>query len=90
MDSESSLKKHGVALKKAVKRRDEGLSTFSANAAGQLDIFRHDGDPLGVDGTEVSVLEQTDQIRFSSFLEGHDGRRLEAEVSLEVLGDLTN
>ena len=79
-----------MALKKAVKRRDEGLSTFSANAAGQLDILGHDGDPLGVDGTEVGVLEQTDQIRFSSFLEGHDGRRLEAEVSLEVLGDLTN
>ena len=79
-----------MALKKAVKRRDEGLSTFSANAAGQLDILGHDGDPLGVDGTEVGVLEQTDQICFSSFLEGHDGRRLEAEVSLEVLSDLTN
>jgi hypothetical protein len=30
------------------------------------------------------------EVRLGSLLEGHDGRRLEAEVGLEVLGDLTN
>ena len=32
------------------------------DTAGQLDILGHDGDPLGVDGAEVGVLEESDQV----------------------------
>ena len=66
------------------------LSTLSTDAAGQLDVLGHDGDPLGVDGAQVGVLEQTDQVGLAGLLESHDGRALEPQVSLEVLGNLTD
>jgi hypothetical protein len=43
-----------------------------------------------VDGGKVGVLEEGDEVGLSSLLEGHDRRRLEAEVRLEILSDLTN
>ena len=66
------------------------LSTLTTDTAGKLDVLWHDGDTLGVDGAQVGVLEQTDEVSLAGLLEGHDGRALEAEVSLEVLGDLTD
>lgn len=52
--------------------------------------YRLDGDALGVDGAQVGVLEEGDEVRLDRLLQGTDGRRLEAEVGLEVLGDLTD
>lgn len=66
------------------------LGTFSANSAGQLDVLGHDGDPLGVNRAKVGVLEQSDEVGLAGFLQGHDGRALEAEISLEVLSDLAD
>ncbi len=43
-----------------------------------------------MDGGQVGVFEQRDQVGFGGFLQGADGRGLEAEVGLEVLGDLTD
>jgi len=45
----------------------------------------HDGDALGVDGAEVGVLEEADQVRLGGLLEREDRVRLEAQVRLEVL-----
>ncbi|CAG6022232.1 unnamed protein product [Menidia menidia] len=66
----------------------EGLSPLTADAAGQLDVFGHDGDPLGVDGAQVGVLEQPHEVGLAGLLQGHDGGALEAQVGLEVLRDL--
>ena len=66
------------------------LSTLSADTAGKLDVLGHDGHTLGVDGAQVGVLEQTDEVCLASLLEGHDGGALESQVSLEVLGDFTD
>ena len=66
------------------------LSTLAADSSGQLDVFRHDGDSLGVDGAQVGVLEKTDQVGLASLLQGHDGRALEAQIRLEVLSDFTD
>ena len=66
------------------------LSTLATDAAGQLDVLGHDGDTLGVDGCQVGVLEQTHQVGLSSLLQGQHCAALEAQVSLEVLGDLTH
>ena len=33
------------------------LSSLAADPSGQLDIFRHDGNSLGVDGTKVGVFK---------------------------------
>lgn len=43
-----------------------------------------------MDGAEVGVLEEGDEVRLDGLLESTDGRRLEAEIRLEVLGDLTD
>ena len=66
------------------------LCSLSTDSSGQLDVLGHDGDTLGVDGAQVGVLKQTDEVSLAGLLEGHDGGALEAEVSLEVLGDLTD
>jgi hypothetical protein len=83
-----------VALKKADcvvgKTGMDNLCTLSTDAASQLDVLGHDGDTLGVDGAQVGILEQTNQVGLAGLLEGHDGRALEPQVSLEVLGDLTD
>jgi hypothetical protein len=49
-----------------------------------------DGDTLGVDGAQVGVLKERDEVSLNGLLESADGGRLEAEVRLEVLGNLTD
>ena len=66
------------------------LSTLSSDSSCQLDVLWHNGDPLGVDGTQVGVFEEADEVSLRGLLQGHDSRGLETEISLEVLGDLTD
>ena len=66
------------------------LRALSADTAGQLDVLGHDGNTLGVDGAEVGILEEANEVGLSGLLEGEDGRSLEAKVALEVLGDLAD
>jgi len=66
------------------------LGTLSTDATGQLNVLGHDGNALGVDGAEVGILEEANQVRLRRLLQGHHGRRLEAQIRLEVLGDLAN
>ena len=62
------------------------LRTLSPDPPGQLDILGHDGDPLGVDGAQVGVLEEPDEVGLAGLLERSDGCALEPQVGLEVLG----
>ncbi len=55
-----------------------------------MDVLRHDRHALGVDGAEVGVLEKTNEVSFSSLLEGSKSRTLEAHIGLEVLCDLAD
>ena len=57
---------------------------------GELHVPGHEGDSLGVDGAEVGVLEQTDHVGLSGFLESVDSCRLESEVRFVVTGDLSD
>ena len=66
------------------------LSTLSTDTTGELDVLGHDGHTLGMDGAQVGVLEKTNKVGLASLLKGHDGGALEAEIGLEVLGDLTD
>ena len=66
------------------------LSSLSSDSSGKLDVLGHDGDPLGVDGAQVGVLEETDQVSLAGLLERHDSRRLEPQISLEVLGNFSH
>ena len=54
--------------------------TTNSNAAYQ--ILRLDGHTLSVDGSQVGVLEEGDNVSLSSLLESHDGGGLEAEIGL--------
>ncbi|CAH0392092.1 unnamed protein product [Bemisia tabaci] len=60
------------------------LSTFSTDAASQLDVLGRDGDTLGVDGAQVDVFEETYEVGFASLLQDEDSGALETEVSLEI------
>jgi len=66
------------------------LSTLSSDPPGQLDILGHNGHTLGVDGAQVGVLKQTDQVGLGRLLKSSDGSGLETQIGLEVLSDLTN
>ena len=71
-------------------RQRGNLAAFASDPSGELDVLGHDGDSLGVDGAQIGVLEQADQVGFGSLLQGEHCRRLEAEVRLEVLRDFTD
>ena len=63
---------------------------LTTDSAGELDVLWHDGDSLGVDGAEVGVFEETDQVGLGGFLEGEDSGALESEVVLVLSGNFTN
>ena len=44
----------------------------------------------GITYAKIGVLEETDKVSFTSFLQCHDSRALEPQVGLEILGDLAN
>jgi hypothetical protein len=67
-----------------------GLGVLSTDATSENHILLHDGDALSVDGAQVGVLEETNQVGLRSLLEGSDGGSLESKISLEALGDLTD
>jgi hypothetical protein len=66
------------------------LRALSTDTAGELNVLRHDGDTLGVDGAQVGVLEKTNEVSLGGLLEGKNSGSLEAKVTLEILSDLTN
>jgi hypothetical protein len=49
-----------------------------------------DSDTLGVDSGQVGVFEERDEVSLGSFLESHNGGRLETKIGLEILSDFTN
>ena len=55
-----------------------------------MDVLGHNGDALGVNGAQVGVLEQANQVSLCGLLKRHDSSALEAEIRLEILGDFTN
>jgi hypothetical protein len=66
------------------------LRSLTAETAGKLDVLGLDGDTLGMDGAEVGVLKERDEVGLDGFLKSAYGGGLEAQVGLEVLGDLTD
>jgi hypothetical protein len=66
------------------------LRSLSSQSASKLDVLGLNGDTLGMDGTQVGVFKQADEVCLNRFLKSADSGRLEAEVRLEVLSNLTN
>lgn len=56
--------------------------SLASDPPSQLHVLRHDRDTLGVDGAQIGVLKETDQISFCRFLKGLKSRPLEpADIS---------
>ncbi|KYM95956.1 hypothetical protein ALC62_13404, partial [Cyphomyrmex costatus] len=66
------------------------LSTLSANTTCQLDILRHDSNSLSMNGAEIGVFKQTNEISLASLLQRHNSRALETKIRFEVLSNLTD
>ena len=74
-------------IKLYLSRRSGSLAPDSSS---QLHVLWHDGDSLGVDGAEVGILEEADHVSLSGLLESENGRRLESQVVLEIVGDFSD
>ena len=62
----------------------------SSDSLGQLEISGHDGHSLGVDGAQVGVFEQGDQVGFGGFLEGQHSWWLESQFLFPFVGDFSD
>jgi histone H3 len=92
MEGKRSVKviSEGAAMIHSVPTATTRLVPLATETTSELEVLWLDGDTLSVNGGQVGVLEEGDEVGLGSLLEGHDGRRLESEVGLEVLGDLTD
>ena len=61
------------------------LGPFSSDPPGELDVLWHDGYPLSMDGAQVGILEEPDEVGLGCLLESHDGGALETKIGFEVL-----
>jgi len=66
------------------------LGALSADSARQLDILGHDRHALGVNRAQVGVFEKTHQVRLRRFLQRANSGRLESQIRLEILSDLSD
>jgi hypothetical protein len=55
-----------------------------------LNVLGLNGDALGVDGSQVGVFKESNEVGLGGFLKGEDGRSLETKIGLEVLRNLTD
>ena len=46
----------------------EDLGPLSSDSPGELDVLWHDGHTLGVDGAQVGVLKQSNQVCLTGLL----------------------
>ena len=64
--------------------------SLTADASGQLNIFGHNGNSLGVNGTQIGILKEADHVGFTGFLDGKDCLRLESQIALVLGGNFSN
>jgi hypothetical protein len=57
-----------------------GLGALATDPPSQLDVLRHDGDTLGVDGAQVRVLEEADQVSLAGLLHNQERNMNEQEM----------
>ena len=58
-------------------------TTLTSDAAGELDVLWHDGHSLGVDGTEIAVLEDRHKVGLGRLLECKNRLPLKAPAKRE-------
>ena len=68
----------------------KSLKLTTSETSRKLNVLWLNGNTLGMDGSQVGVLEERDEVSFGSFLKSTNSGRLETEISLEILSNLTN
>lgn len=63
---------------KRLKSQATHLGSFPSNSPCQLDVLGHDGNPFCVNGTQVSVLKQSNQVCFTGLL--HENRHVRSNL----------
>jgi hypothetical protein len=66
------------------------LRSLSTKTSGKLNILWLDSNSLGMDGSQVSVFNEINEVGLTGFSECSNGGRLESQVCLKILGNLTN
>ena len=69
---------------------DPSSRSLTSDSSGELDVLGHDGHSLGVDGAEVGVLEESNEVSLGGLLEGENSGGLESEVVLELRSNLSH
>ena len=74
--------------------KDESVGNHSeavsSDSFRELKIFGHDGHSLGMNGTEIGIFKEGNQVCFSSFLKGKNSLALESDFLFELGRDLTD
>ena len=63
--------------------------SFSTDPSCKLHVLGRDGDTLGMDGTEVCVLKEANQIRFGCVMYGYHGihpREMWPDIAWQLIG----
>jgi hypothetical protein len=68
----------------------DGGAPGSTQATSELHIFLLDSNALGVDGTQVGVVEKVDKEGLGGLLQGHDGLTLPAAGAVLASNGLGN
>ena len=63
------------------------VETFTTEATGKVEVLLHDSHARGVDGAEVSILEETSEVALSCLLKGQEGCALESELRVDTIAD---
>ena len=63
---------------------------LSSDSSGQVQVLLHNGRSVGVNRAKVSVLEESHEVSLSSLLDGKQGLRLESELAVNALTDVSH
>ena len=66
------------------------LSPLAADAASKLDVLRHHSHTLAMDGAQLGVLKETDQVGLGRLLQRQNSRRRKARSVSVLLRDLAH
>jgi hypothetical protein len=63
----------------------EVMVPVPSNPSGQFEVLLHDGGPVSMDCTKVSVLKETNQVSLSCLLDGQECLTLETQLRVILL-----
>ena len=65
------------------------LSPLTPDSSSELDILRHNSNPLGMNGTKIGIFKEPNEISLSRLLKSRNSAALKTKVSLEILSNFS-